>query len=289
MKILLIGANGQLGTDLHRVFAAKGWEVRPVRHAEADVRDATAISALIARSAPDLVVNTAAFIRVDDCEKDPRPAFEVNAVGALNVAKACRQSGAALVHFSTDYAFDGAKRTPYLESDCPTPLNVYGASKVAGEHLVAAVTPRYFLLRVCGLFGLAGSSGKGGNFVEAMLKKAHGGQAIRAVDDQVLAPTYTLDLAQHVAGLITTQAYGLYHITAAGQCSWYEFACKIFALAGLRPQLTACRSEEFAAAAKRPSFSVLSNAKYNALGLGQMPPWEDGLARYLKARAQDGG
>src|SRR5437660_1253984 len=179
---------------------------------------------------PDVVISSAAYHKVEECEQPPALSFGVNAVGPRNLALACRCSNAVLVHFSTDYVFDGARQQPYTETDLPHPLNVYGISKLAGEGMVALTWERHFVIRTCGLYGVAGSSGKGGNFVETMLRKAAEGAPIRVVDDQVLTPTFTGDLAEGVARLLDTEVYGLYHISAEGQCSWHEFARKIFEL-----------------------------------------------------------
>jgi dTDP-4-dehydrorhamnose reductase len=285
MNVVLIGANGQLGTDLQIVLMSKGIAVRPVVEPELDVRDAEAVAALIASASPQVVINTAAFHQVEQCEKQPGTAFEVNALGARNVAVACEQHGAVLVHFSTDYVFGGVNRQqPYVETDLPAPSNSYGVSKVAGEHMVACTTRRHFIIRPCGLFGLAGPYGKGSNFVENMLKKAREGAAIRVVDDQVLTPTYTLPLAEKLTQLILTEAYGLYHLSCEGQCSWHEFAHKIFELSGINVNLSPCKTSDFPSPVKRPSYSVMSKAKFNALGLGEMPHWSVALERYLEAR-----
>jgi len=286
MKVLLIGANGQLGTDLVKVFQAMGDTVVPVTHAQLDVCSPERITDVMAESRPDVVISTAAFHRVDECETKQAQAFQVNGTGAMNLAVACQRSGATLVHFSTDYVFGGySKNTPYQESDLTAPLNVYGASKVLGELLIPAYTDRYFVLRVCGLYGVAGSSGKGGNFVETMLKKAQAGDAIRVVDDQILTPTYTGDLAKAVHDLIATGNFGLYHLSSEGECSWYDFTRQIFREAGLDAKLSPVKSAEFASPVKRPSYSVLSKAKARALGV-TIPSWKDALARYLKERTK---
>jgi dTDP-4-dehydrorhamnose reductase len=191
-----------------------------------------------------------------------------------------------LVHFSTDYVFGGYdKRTPYEETDRPAPVNVYGTSKVVGELLIPAYTDRYFVLRVCGLYGIAGSSGKGGNFVETMLKKALAGDAIRVVDDQILTPTYTVDLAEAVRKLLLTEKYGLYHLSSEGQCSWYDFTRHIFDSAGILAQLSPVKSSDFPSPVKRPAYSVLSKAKFQGLGLS-IPSWKDALPRYLQERSK---
>lgn len=283
-KIVLIGPGGQLGSELKPVLQGLG-SVLSLDHADFEVSNAARVGEVIGKSRPDVVINTAAFHKVEECELHPTRAFEVNAVGAMNLAKVCRAFGAVLVHFSTDYVFDGGKGQSYLEGDQPDPLNVYGTSKVAGEHLIAVNLDRYFVIRTSGLYGRAGSSGKGGNFVETMLKKAREGGPIRVVDDQVLTPTCVRDLAATVGQLISTEAYGLYHITCEGQCSWYEFARKIFELQGLQADLQPIKTREIPSPVSRPPFSVLSKAKLKALGLC-MPRWDVALGGYLKSRTR---
>jgi dTDP-4-dehydrorhamnose reductase len=283
MKILLIGKNGQLGSDLHELFQVQGAVVTGVTHAEFDICNADHVLQVIGSERPHLVVNTAAFHRVEECETKLALSFEVNAIGALHLARACHKYGAVLVHFSTDYVFDGAKNTPYSETDLPVPLNVYGASKVAGELLIAASLQRYLVVRTCGLYGLAGSSGKGGNFVETMLRKAADRSPVRVVHDQVLTPTYTADLARAVAELVRAEAFGLYHVSCEGQCSWYEFARKIFELEQFTVDLVPVTTSEFPSSVRRPPYSVLSKRRLRGHGI-VMPTWEDSLARYLKVR-----
>jgi dTDP-4-dehydrorhamnose reductase len=283
LKVLLIGANGQLGNDVLRVFQSAGDIVLPFIRAQLDVCSEERVSEVIAQAKPDVVLNTAAFHKVEECEKKPALAFQVNGTAAMNLALACQRSGAVLVHFSTDYVFDGKKNSAYEETDLTAPLNVYGASKVSGEHLIACNTDRYFVIRTCGLYGIAGSSGKGGNFVENMLKKATAGDAIRVVGDQVLTPTYTMDLAEVTRSLIMTGAFGLYHLSSEGQCSWYEFTRSIFECAGIAAQLTAVKTTDFPSPVKRPSYSVLSKAKLRGVRLS-IPSWQDALRRYLQER-----
>ncbi|HEV2350760.1 MAG TPA: dTDP-4-dehydrorhamnose reductase [Terriglobia bacterium] len=283
MKVFLIGANGQLGTDLHRIFVSEGTSVVPVTHRDLDVRHAEAVFAAISEARPDVVVSTAAYHRVEECETQAALAFEVNALGARNLAQACDRAGCVLVNFSTDFVFDGRQRKPYSEVDVPHPLSVYGASKLSGEHLVAAVFDRYLVIRTCGLYGLAGSSGKGGNFVETMLKKAAAKTPIRVVKDQVLTPTFTSDLAEAVVKLIRTERFGLIHISSEGECSWYEFAKTIFELEKLEVDLAPVSTGQFPSTVKRPSYSVLLKERLNATGI-KTARWEDALARYLLAR-----
>lgn len=283
MKVAIIGANGQLGSDLCRVLSDQNHSIEPLLHKDLDISDATQVDRVLPSIRPDVVISTAAYHKVEECEKQPLQSFAVNAVGPRNLALVCRQLNAVLVHFSTDYVFDGAKREPYVESDLARPLNVYGVSKLAGEGMVPFTWERSFVVRTCGLYGVAGSSGKGGNFVETMLKKAGEGHPIRVVNDQELTPTFTGDLAETIVELIQTDAYGLYHVSAEGQCSWFEFARKIFELANLSVDLKPVSSTEFASPVQRPSYSVLSKQKLVSLGLG-MPGWEQGLSRYLSVR-----
>jgi dTDP-4-dehydrorhamnose reductase len=286
VKVLLIGANGQLGSDLKKVFAAAGDEVVALTHAQMDVCNPEQVAAVVADVRPQAVLNTAAFHKVEECEKKPELAFQVNGSAAMNLAQVCQKAGATLVHFSTDYVFGGYSRnTPFEETDRPAPQNVYGISKLAGEYLIASNTDRYLVVRVCGLYGIAGSSGKGGNFVENMLKKALAGEAVRVVEDQVLTPTYTVDLAKAVRQLIQTEKFGLYHLSSEGQCSWYEFTRHIFECAGLKANLTGCKTGDFPSPVKRPAYSVLSKAKLRGVGLS-IPSWQDALPRYLKERAE---
>ncbi len=286
MKILLVGSKGQLGSDLFRTFSGERHEVVPVDHASVDVCDPKLTEELVGTVRPELVLNTAAFHKVEECERQPLRAFDVNGIGALNLARACARSRAVLVHFSTDYVFDGQSRIPYTESDFPSPLNVYGASKVAGERLIASNAERYFIVRTCGLYGYAGSSGKGGNFVETMLRKATEGNTIRVVNDQILTPTATADLAQTIGELTKTEAFGLYHVSCEDACSWYDFAREIFALQKIQVDLLPVETKYFPSPVKRPPYSVLSKSRLHKLGLS-VPQWRDSLDRYLRARIQE--
>jgi dTDP-4-dehydrorhamnose reductase len=282
MKIAIIGADGQLGTDL--VPALKGHDVAPLFWPEFDVTRAKAAAEVLARIRPDAVINTAAFHRVDECEDRADQAFAVNAIAVRDLARTCRTLGAVLVHFSTDYVFDGEKRKPYLEEDRPGPLSVYAASKLAGEHFVRAYAERAFVIRTCGLYGKAGCLEKGRNFVETMLHLASSGRTpIRVVNNQVVTPTATVELAARVAELIRTDAFGLYHMTAEGFCSWFEFARAIFELTGGDPSVVVpVDSAAFGAKAKRPAYSVLENGRMKTIGLTPFSFWRDALSAYLR-------
>ena len=286
MRVLLIGHRGQLGSDLRQVFA--GENLALTTQEEMRVEDAAQVDAVVAGSRPDLILNCAAFHRVDDCEDRAARAFEVNVLGVYNLATAAARCGAALVHFSTDYVFDGPGRIPYVEADMPCPTSVYGVSKLSGEFLLRSIWPKHFIFRVSGLYGHAGSREKGTNFVEMMIGLARRGKPIRVVHDQVLTPTSTMDVAMAVRRLVGTDCYGLYHLTNAGECSWYEFASVIFESAGLHPDLTPVTSEVFPTKAKRPNYSVLDNRRLRDAGFPDLPHWREALDRYIAGRAAAG-
>jgi dTDP-4-dehydrorhamnose reductase len=281
MKILLIGANGQLGTDLHSHLQQAGHAVTPATRADLDIRNAEQTKAAIESSAPDLVINTAAFHNVELCETDADQAFAVNAIAIRNLALLCAQQGCELMHFSTDFVFGGESQRPYKETDLPGPVNVYGASKLAGENLLALSLDRHYIVRTCGLYGTAGSKSRYGNFVEKILKRANAGEPVCVVDDQVLTPTSTSDLANAAVELIKTKQYGLYQITNEGECSWYEFACKALELRGIRADTKPQSTQASKAKVKRPVYSVLSKEKLYSAGIPKMPHWQDALAKYL--------
>jgi dTDP-4-dehydrorhamnose reductase len=234
---------------------------------------------------PHVVINTAASHKVDMCEDEPDKSLAVNGVGPRNLALACRELDSTLVHLSTDYVFSGKKGLPYTESDPVDPVNVYGVSKVAGEMLARYLWSKHFIVRSCGLYGIAGSSGKGGNFVELMLRLAREGKDIRVVNDQTLTPTSTVALARQIVALIKTDTFGTYHATCQGQCSWYDFAAEIFRQASLFPNLAPQTTSQSGAKATRPTFSVLDNAALRSIRLDLMPTWQAALGDYLKGRA----
>lgn len=283
--VVLIGANGQLGTDLRRALGH--FRLTPLTHADLDVSDATRTRHLISELRPDVVINTSAFHKVDVCEDEPAMALAVNATAVYELARLAHELDFTLVHFSSDYVFDGRARTPYREDALPNPVNVYGVSKLAGEYLARNFCPRHYVLRTTGLYGVAGSSGKGGNFVETMIRLGTSGKPVRVVDDQVLTPTATADLAAAVAELLERDGqapYGLYHVTSAGQCSWYEFAKTIFELSRLQVDLSPITTAESGAKAIRPAFSVFDHARWVQAGLKELRPWREALHDYLRAK-----
>jgi dTDP-4-dehydrorhamnose reductase len=286
VRCALIGAAGQLGFDLARTFDLPG-ELFRLARADLDVLDRGAVERVLRDLRPTLVVNTAAYNLVDRAEEDQATAFALNAGAVGTLADVSDALRATLVHFSTDYVFDGRRSTPYGEHDAPAPLNAYGRSKLEGERLALTRCRRAFVFRVSGLYGVARSAGKGGtNFVETMLRLARAGQSLRVVRDQVLTPSYTRDLAPKVWRVVARAAPGLYHLTNAGETSWYDFAREIFRLSGLAPALTAVTAAEYGARAIRPAYSVLGHGRLVAAGEDDLRPWPDALAAYLRERAE---
>jgi dTDP-4-dehydrorhamnose reductase len=276
VKVLITGAGGMLGRDDVRAATAEHHDVIALDRAALDVTDNGATARAIAEARPDTVVNCAAWTDVDGAEAAEAEALALNAEGARNVAAAAAAVGATVVYPSTDYAFDGAAGRPYVESDPTNPLSAYGRTKLAGEGETAAANPRCFVVRTSWLFGTGGH-----NFVETMLSLADTGQVV-VVRDQIGSPTYTAHLAEGLLRLAATEAYGLHHMSAGGQCSWYELAQAIFAAAGSDCQVLSTTTAELGRPAPRPAFSVLeSEAPYPIL----LPDWHDGLSAYLAERA----
>lgn len=288
MKILLIGASGQLAQDIQLTVSESHSkdDLVPVTHAQLDIRERERVRELMRQTRPDCVINTAAFHRVDLCEDEPENAFAVNETGVRNVAEAAKEIGALLVQFSTDYVFDGAKRSPYVEANSPNPQSVYAKSRLAGEKAVQQMGGEYLLIRTCGLYGIAGSQSKAGNFVETMLKLGAQKKPLRVVSDQVCTPTSTRELARRLLPLIRSDSRGLFHMTNTGECSWYEFAREIFRLSKIEAQLSSCTTSEFAAKAPRPAYSVLDNRAYRNAGFEDFRPWQEALAEYLALRGR---
>lgn len=230
---------------------------------------------------PEAVINCAAYVRVDDAEESADKAFAVNALGARNIALVCSELNSMLAHISTDYIFDGRKKQPYTEDDAPNPLNVYGNSKLAGEYFIRSILERYYIIRSSSLFGAAGASGKGGNFVETMIKKARNKEEIKVVDDMVMSPTYTKDAAGMIKNIITKKLpFGIYHVANAGQCTWYDFSKRIFETLDIQANLSPTKTNILQSKARRPMFSPLASARLKRHGL-EMGRWETALENYL--------
>jgi dTDP-4-dehydrorhamnose reductase len=282
-KYVVVGAGGQLARDL---IPRLGGEVVGLPRSECDLTRPESMRAKLTELRPEVIFNCAAYNFVDRAESEPEAAFAVNAWGVRHLAAICRDLNCVLVHYSTNYVFglDDERRTPYVETDLPGPISAYGVGKLAGEYFARAICPKHFVIRTAGLFGLWGSGGKGGNFVELMLRLAREGKPIRVVNDQVCTPTSTVDLAQATIALVETGRYGLYQLTNSSFCSWHEYAQTIFELAGVQANLKAVNSEEFGAPASRPRYSVMANAAYEALGFKPFRSWRDALAEYLVQR-----
>ena len=282
MKILLIGASGQLGVDLVKALSHHAIISPP--HDSLDIVKTEEVLKLLRSQRPQLIINTAAFHQVDKCETAIQTSFNINSEAVRTLAIGAREIDAVLLHFSTDYVFDGQATQPYVEESTPRPINVYGVSKLSGEYLIESVWNKFFIVRTSGLYGDAGSRGKGNNFIETMLKKAHQQESIRVVNDQRLTPTSTKELARKAAELIETTYYGLYHITASGDCSWYEFAREIFAIVGQEVNLSPTTSKDVQSVALRPRYSVLANRHLQKMGMDDLKDWKESLRDYLRPR-----
>ncbi len=276
MKVLVTGAAGMLGRDVMLAAGNAGHDVVGFGRSELDVTDAAGLERKLDVERPDVVLNCSAWTDVDGAEEAEQAAFAVNGEGAGNVAAAAAKVGAGVVYVSTDYVFDGAKGAPYVESDQPAPLSAYGRTKLAGEEATAAASKRHFIVRSAGLFGIGGD-----NFVETMLRLAEGQNEVLVVRDQVGSPTYTWHLAYGLVRLIEGIEYGIHHMAAAGQCSWYEFAREIFEQAQVECKVLSVSTEEFGRPAARPPFSALTSQREHAI---RLPSWQDGLAGYLAQR-----
>lgn len=282
MRIVLIGAGGQLGTALGVRLAD---QVIPLGRDVLDLTNPGSIRETLPQARPDVVINAAAYNFVDQAEEEPDRAFAVNALGPKALAEACATLGVPLVHVSTDYVFGGRLpgTTPWRESDVPAPSCEYARGKLAGETFVQSGCKRHFVIRACGLYGRASSPGKG-NFVETMLRLGKERGAVSVVDDQWCTPTAAADLAGAIADLIATDKYGLYHATNAGITTWCRFAREIFRCAAMAVEVIPITTAQFGAKAPRPTYSVLDNSKLTATIGRSLRPWQDALTEYLQNR-----
>ncbi|VTS03175.1 dTDP-4-dehydrorhamnose reductase [Tuwongella immobilis] len=285
MRFAVLGSQGQLGRDLCPRLPG---EVIPLTREQCDLANPNSIAPMLDEVAPSVFINCAAYNLVDKAEQDPTLAWAVNCWGVRALARECAKRSIRLVHYSTDYVFglDAARQTPWHETDAPGPISMYGMSKLMGEYAVLAAHPAHLVIRTCGLYGVWGSGGKGGNFVETMIRVAGQGKPLRVVNDQVCCPTYTVDLAQATIALIEAKGSGLMHITNAEWCTWYQLAAAIFQRLNLTADLTPITSAEFDAPAKRPPYSVLSNNRLLTFGVPSLRSWSDALDAYLAERSQ---
>ena len=277
-KILILGAGGMLGHDLVQTFSDQdltAWDIE-----ELDITNEPQVMEKISELKPDVVINATGFTNVDGAEQNESTAMKINGEGPAFLAKACQKNHCVLVHYSTEYIFDGSKKDGYNEGDHPKPLNVYGHSKLAGEALLQSYHNRYYILRSSWLYGHAPQRGKprGLNFVDTMLKLAAEGREINVVNDQFGKPTFTKDLAEKTKSILEQQApFGVYHVVNEGVCSWHDFAKKIFELKGLNVKLNPIKSEDYPLPTPRPKYSVLNNTK-----LLPLRSWEEALREYLE-------
>ena len=280
MKLAVIGAAGQVGQEFTKCLEADTFV--PLTRDQVNVVDPASVDACIDRIDCDVIINLAAFHDVNGCEDDIEKAFQVNAVGAGNVAQAAARGDRKLVYFSSDYVFgrEDNRRTPYLESDLPEPVNIYGVSKVAGEHLVRVATDNHLIVRSSSLFGVV-TSKKGWTFPEMILQRAKAGEPLRVVNDQYMSPTYTLDLVREVMALLEAGATGTVHVTNADGCTWYDFAQASLDLAGIEHPIEPVGSDAFPAKARRPSYSCLDSERLESLGVDGLRDWRASLRAYL--------
>ena len=280
MKIAIIGGNGQLGSDLTDVLSQKH-DVTALQHSDIEVTDIDNVRNVMTALQPDVIINTSAYHNVPLCEQNPDMAFAINGRGALNLAKVSTDINARLVHFSTDYVFDGAKNQPYVETDYCNPLNVYGVTKAAGESFVLNYAAKPYVVRVSGIYGKIPCRAKGGNFITTMIKLSKEKPEVRVVNDEILTPTPTSEIAKTTALLLEKDAFGLYHMTCEGQCSWYEFAKAIWEHLKLTTPLYPASVKDFPLTVKRPFYSVLENTQLKKISIPNMPEWKQGLSEFL--------
>jgi dTDP-4-dehydrorhamnose reductase len=284
MRIVIIGAGGQLGSDLAEVLQQSREEVVPLTRQDLDITDSRAVRGKLTHYAPDVILNCAVYHPVDECENHPANSFAVNAIAVRDLGLVANKIHAAMVHFSSDYVFDGQAGRPYTEVDPTSPASVFGVSKVAGEQLLRQVLHSHYIIRTSGLYGLAGSRVKRGNFVETMLRLGAQSGRVRVVNDLRMAQTSTRNVAKQVLALIQTEHYGTYHTSDHGDYSWYEFALKIFEFSEMKVEVTPVSWLDMPAVAPRPPYSVLENRRLINLGLDQMQSIDAALQLYLRAR-----
>ena len=276
-RVLVAGAGGMLGTDIVMEFSA-AFHVAGLSRAELDITDKKAVEDTATAFRPDIVINCAAFTRVDECESMADKAFEVNAGGAANLAAACRDTGALLVHISTDYVFDGSGGRPWKEDDPAEPINVYGRSKLQGEVEIRKTLDAYLIVRTSWLFGRNGP-----NFIRTVLRLAAAGKELSVVDDQFGSPTYTRDLAGGIRALVDCGARGVFHCSNSGSCSWFDLCRFVFECKGIRDaRLSPVPAAGFPRPARRPSFSVLDTSRFQETTGRNLRPWQEAVAEYLK-------
>jgi dTDP-4-dehydrorhamnose reductase len=284
--VVIFGARGQLGVELMTVFQGRGHRVTGFDRSEVDIADAAQVERTFATENPAVVINAAAYNQVDVAEREPLPAMQANGLAVRNLAMACRQLDARLVHFSTDYVFDGTAGRAYVEEDTPHPLGAYAVSKLAGELYAQAYLDHPLIIRTSGVFGPGGLNTARGNFIEAMLRRAASHQPIRVLNDHVASPTYSPFLAARAADLVDRGLTGIFHVGGGEAISWFDYAALIFRVAGLHPELKPTNEREFRTEARRPKYSALSNGKMERCGIEPLPPLETAVKLYMQERAR---
>lgn len=283
MKVLVTGANGQLGRDVVFLLEKEGHSILACARDELDITDQAECNNVISTYHPEVVIHCAAYTAVDAAETDVDGAYQVNATGTRNIAVAAEQTGAKLIYISTDYVFDGTSDVPYQEYDDTNPQSIYGKSKRAGEVLVQSLSSRWFIVRTSWVYGVYGN-----NFVKTMLKLGQEKPKLQVVHDQKGSPTYTVDLAHFLLELMSTEKYGVYHASNSGACTWYEFTQAIFEEAQLFPgfhiqaEVDPCATDQFPRPAPRPRNSVMDHSSIRTNGLNDLRPWREGLRDFLR-------
>ena len=285
MKLLIIGSNGQLGLDFVIQAGIAGHKIIPVDYPQIDICDKSSVESCIDTAEPDVIVNCAAFTAVDECETEIDRAFALNADACGILAETAQRHGAALVHFSTDYVFDGEASAPYVEGSATNPQTVYGKSKLRGEEMILDSCPNSMIFRIAWLYGAHGN-----NFVKTIRKlaasRASEGKPLKVVNDQFGTPTWTVSVCRQVFAMLDRQERGIFHGTSEGLCSWFDFAKEIVAASGIAADVQPCTTEEFPRPAPRPQYSVLENARLKAMGVNIMPDWQDGFHEFLSSEKQ---
>src|SRR5215217_5338007 len=279
MRVLVTGSNGQLGLELAGILPERGHEVVALDKEGLDVADSEAVERVVEEHSPEVVINAAAYTNVDGCEEETDLAYSVNALGPRNLAQVCERRGSELLHVSTNYVFDGKSERPYEPFDPPKPISAYGRTKLAGEEHVMRLTNHWYVVRTAGVYG------RGRNFVRTMLRAAKERDSLKVKDDEFISPTYARDLASGIARIVEGGRYGLYHLTNAGSCSWYEFTREIFRLACVETEVVPIPGSQYPLPAARPANGVLSS-----LGSPELRHWSEALADYLEREdVLDGG
>lgn len=282
-KAIILGAQGQLGSDITNFFTSQNIETITPARADLDIKNLMQVKGFLAQHRPDVIINTAAYHNVDLCEENPKEALNINATAPAFIARMCNYLKIKFVHFSTDYVFDGEKNSPYNEQDKPNPLNVYGQTKYEGENAILAENQAALILRVSALYGVNPCRAKNGlNFIQLMLKLANERPSLNVVGDEFVSPTATADIAKLLPALIKNELSGIVHLTSEGSCSWHEFASTIFQLTNTKVEVNKVDSSFFPSKTPRPKYSVLENASLKNRGIASLPHWKDALQNYLK-------